>query len=527
MELSPILITFLAMVLAAILRKRKPMSSRVYNLPPGPSPWPVIGNFNLIGALPHRSIHELSKKYGPLIHLRFGSFSVVVGSSVDMAKLFLKTHDTHFLDRPRTAAGKHTTYNYADITWSPYGAYWRHARKICATQLFSPGRLASFEHIRAEEVHALVHDLFAASGHAVRLNKDHLSNLSMNVITRMVLGKRLFGEGADVMEGPVSSVAEFKWMMDELMLLNGVLNIGDWIPWLDWLDLQGYVRRMKKIGKMFNAYMEHILNERLQRQDGEGFVAKDMLDLLIQIADDPDSEIKIGRVGVKAFTQDLIVGGTESTSATIEWAISELLRKPSVLTTAAEELDRVIGRDRWVTENDIPNLPYLDAIIKETFRMHPIVPLLTPRVTIEDAVIDGYDIPKGTRVLINVWTIGRDPELWDAPEEFTPERFVGSKMDIKGQNFELLPFGSGRRMCPGHSLGLKEVQLGLANLLHGFTWSLPKGMAKEDLSMDEVFGLSTIRKFPLELLCVSLGMRKLQALWFPEALIQKAEPVTR
>ncbi|TKW10616.1 hypothetical protein SEVIR_6G177300v4 [Setaria viridis] len=509
MELPPLLATFLAMVLAAvILRTLKPTSSRrVYNLPPGPRPWPVIGNFNLIGALPHRSIHELSKKYGELVHLRFGSYSVVVGSSVDMARLFLKTHDLLFLDRPRTAAGKHTTYNYADITWSPYGAYWRHARRICATQLFSPGRIASFEHVRADEVRSLVRGLFAAaSGGAaavpVRLNRDHLSTLSMNVITRMVLGKRLFdgGEGAAAAEGPVSSLGEFKWMMDELMFLNGVLNVGDWIPWLDCLDLQGYVGRMKRIGKRFSAFIDHVLDEHAgrRRREGGGFVARDMVDVLMELADDPASEIRIGRVGVKAFTQDLIVGGTESTATTVEWAISELLRKPSVFAAAAEELDRVVGRGRWVTEKDIAHLPYLDAIIKETMRVHPIVPLLTPRVTREDATVAGYDIPKGTLVLINMWTIGRDPALWDAPEEFSPERFVGRKIDVKGQDFELLPFGSGRRMCPGYNLGLRELQLSLANLLHGFTWSLPEGMAKEDLSMDEVFGLSTTRKVPLE-----------------------------
>ncbi|CAL5012837.1 unnamed protein product [Urochloa decumbens] len=469
MELPPLLVTFLAIVLATvILRTLKPSTlfrrRRVYNLPPGQRPWPVIGNFNLIGALPHRSIHELSKKYGELVHLRFSSSSVVVASSADMARLLLKTHDLLFLDRPRTAAGKHTTYGYADITWSPYGAYWRHARRICATQLFSPARLASFEHVRSDEVRALVRGLFVAAaaslGGAVRLNRDHLSTLSMNVITRMVLGKRLFagvgGDGAAA-EGPVSSLAEFKWMMEELMFLNGVLNAGDWIPWLDFLDLQGYVRRMKRIGK-----------------------------------------VRIGRVGVKAFTQDLIVGGTDSTATTVEWAVSELLRKPEIFAAAAEELDRVVGRGRWVTEKDITELPYLDAIVKETMRVHPIVPLLVPRVAREDAAVGGYDIPKGTLVLVNVWTIGRDPALWDKPEEFTPERFVGRKIDVKGQDFELLPFGSGRRMCPGYNLGLKEVQLCLANLLHGFTWSLPEGMAKEDLSMDEVFGLSTTRKFPLE-----------------------------
>ena len=200
--------------------------------------------------------------------------------------------------------------------------------------------------------------------------------------------------------------------------------------------------------------------------------------------------------------QDLIAGGTESSAVTVEWAISELLKKPEVIAKATEELDRVIGRGRWVTEKDIPQLPYVDAIVKETMRLHPVAPLLVPRLAREDATVDGYDIPAGTRVLVSVWSIGRDPALWDAPEEFMPERFLGSKLDVKGQDYELLPFGSGRRMCPGYSLGLKVIQVSLANLLHGFTWSLPNGMTKEELSMEEIFGLSTPRKFPLEAVIV-------------------------
>ncbi|XP_039797717.1 trimethyltridecatetraene synthase-like [Panicum virgatum] len=135
-------------------------------------------------------------------------------------------------------------------------------------------------------------------------------------------------------------------------------------------------------------------------------------------------------------------------------------------------------------------------------RLHPVAPLLVPRLAREDATVDGYDIPAGTRVLVSVWSIGRDPALWDAPEEFMPERFLGSKLDVKGQDYELLPFGSGRRMCPGYSLGLKVIQVSLANLLHGFTWSLPNDMTKEELSVEEIFGLSTPRKFPVEAVVV-------------------------
>uniref|UniRef100_A0ACD5XSG8 Uncharacterized protein n=1 Tax=Avena sativa TaxID=4498 RepID=A0ACD5XSG8_AVESA len=484
--------------LKAVLGRRR---SRKYNLPPGPKAWPIIGNLNLIGTLPHRSIHALAKQYGPLVQLQFGSFPVVVGSSVEMAKFFLKTHDVVFTDRPKTAAGKHTTYNYCDITWSPYGAYWRQARKMCLTELFSAKRLESYEYIRREEVLALLRDLnrgAAAAGGRPLVLKDYLSTVSLNVITRMVMGKKyLEKEVRDESGAVITTPDEFKWMIDELFLLNGVLNIGDSIPWLDWLDLQGYIKRMKKLSKMFDRFLEHVVDEHSERRrlDGESFVAKDMVDVLLQFASNPDLEVKLNREGVKAFTQDLIAGGTESSAVTVEWALSELLKKPEVFTKATEELDRVVGRGRWVTEKDIPSLPYMDAIVKETMRLHPVAPMLVPRLSREDTSIGGYDIPAGTRVLVSVWTIGRDPELWDSPEEFMPERFLGSKLDVKGQDYELLPFGSGRRMCPGYSLGLKVIQVSLANLLHGFEWSLPDGV---ELSMEEIFGLSTPRKFPLE-----------------------------
>jgi cytochrome P450 len=196
--------------------------------------------------------------------------------------------------------------------------------------------------------------------------------------------------------------------------------------------------------------------------------------------------------------QDLIAGGTESSAITVEWAMSEILKKPEVFAKATEELDHVVGRNRWVSEEDIMSLPYVDAIVKETMRLHPVAPMLAPRLSRKDVSVDGYDIPVGTRVLVCMWSIVRDPVLWDSPEEFMPERFLGSKIDVKGQDFELLPFGSGRRMCPGYNLGLKVIQVSLANLLHGFAWRPPDGMAMEELSMEEIFGMSTPRKFPVE-----------------------------
>ncbi|KAJ9568490.1 hypothetical protein OSB04_004456 [Centaurea solstitialis] len=478
--------------------RRRPTTLR---LPPGPKPWPIIGNLHLIGSLPHRSIHHLTQRYGPVLRLKFGSKNVVVFSSVETAKLVLNTMDTNFICRPKNAAGKHTTYNYTDITWSPYGPYWRQARKLCVIELFSAKRIDSFEYIRTEEMAALTAAVRRSSGEPVVL-RNFLSTMSLNVISRMVLGRSYLGgaavDGGDGRQRAVGG-AEFKRMLDELFLLNGVFNVGDWIPWLGFMDLQGYVRRMKAVSRKFDGFLEGVLEEHERRRtaEGDGFAAADMVDVLLQLSGDPTLEVKLERDGVKGFAQDLLAGGTESSTMTIEWAITELLRNPEIFQKATEELDRVIGRDRWVKEKDMPDLPYIKAIAKEAMRLHPVAPLLTLRRTREDCKVAGYDIPEDTRVFVSTWTLGRDPELWDNPLEFCPQRFIENETDMKGTNFKFMPFGAGRRMCPGYSLGLKVIESSLANLLHGFNWKLPGQMTRHDIDMEEIFGLTTPKKNPL------------------------------
>lgn len=233
------------------------------------------------------------------MQLQFGSFPVVVASSSEMAKIFLKTMDVKFVGRPKTAAGKYTTYNYSDITWSPYGSYWRQARKMCLMELFSVKRLESYEYIRVEEMKTMINNIYNLSGESLAL-KDSLSTVSLNVISRMVVGKRYLDETDNAVVKP----EEFKKMLDELFLLNGVFNIGDSIPWIDFLDLQGYVKRMKRVSKKFDKFLEHVIDEHNEkRKNNKNYVAKDMVDVLLQIADDPTLEVKLERHGVKAFTQ--------------------------------------------------------------------------------------------------------------------------------------------------------------------------------------------------------------------------------
>lgn len=299
--LLPSWFPYLAATLALLLLGRRIRQWKL-NLPPGPKPWPVIGNLNLIGPLPHRSLHELSKKYGPIMQLQFGSYPVVVGSTVDLAKSILKTHDVTFAGRPQINAGKYTTYNYSDITWSQYGPYWRQARKMCIMELFSAKRLESYEYIRREELKEFLFGLYTLKGSPITI-KDHLTDLSLNVISRMVLGKKYTVKGAEG-EDSIVTPEEFKKMLDELFLLNGTLTVGDSIPWLNFLDLQGHIKRMKALGKKFDRFLEHVLDEHNARRCGvEDYVARDMVDVLLTFADDPSLEVKLERHGVKAFTQ--------------------------------------------------------------------------------------------------------------------------------------------------------------------------------------------------------------------------------
>uniref|UniRef100_A0ACD5UXS9 Uncharacterized protein n=1 Tax=Avena sativa TaxID=4498 RepID=A0ACD5UXS9_AVESA len=489
-------------------------SRKALNLPPGPRGWPVLGSLGtLAGALPpHRALAALAARHGPLMHLRLGSYHAIVASSADTARLVLKTHDLAFADRPRTDAGEHAAYGYRGIVHTPYGAYWRMARRLCATELFSARRVDSYEYIRTQELRVLVRILFERAGRAVAV-REHLADATLRNVLRMAVGRKWSGCYAS------ADGEEFRRTLDEAFAVTGaVSNIGEWVPWLGWLDVQGCVRSMKRLSKVYDRFLERILDEhdeerrrrRLEAMPATGAAetaaaATDLVDVLLQLAEDEDktigtssSEARLTRDGVKAFVQDIIAGGTESSAVTMEWAMSELLRRPDVAAAATDELDRVVGRGRWVEERDLEHLPYIDAVVKETMRLHPVGPLLVPHMAREHTVVAGYDVPAGARVLVNAWAIARDPASWpDCPDEFRPERFTGIAVDVRGQHFELLPFGAGRRICPAYGLAMKVVSAGLANMLHGFSWRLPDGVSPEDMSMEEFVGLSTRRKVQL------------------------------
>lgn len=444
----------------------------------------------------------LARTYGPLMHLRLGFVDVVVAASGDVAEQFLKVHDANFANRPPNSGAKHIAYNYQDLVFAPYGPRWRLLRKISSVHLFSAKALDDFRHVRQEEVAVLTRDLASAGNAAVNLNQL-LNVCTTNALARVMLGKRVFGGGVDAKSD------EFKQMVVELMVLAGVFNIGDFIPILDRFDLQGVVGKMKKLHARFDSFLTAILEEHKMIDGGRdrgssGNKHVDLLSTLISLKDDDltgEGE-KLSDTEIKALLLNMFVAGTDTSSSTVEWALAELIRHPKILAQAQQELDKVVGRDRLVTELDLSQLTFFQAIIKETFRLHPSTPLSLPRMATESCEVNGYFIPKGSTLLVDVWAIARDPDIWSEPLEFRPERFLpgGAKanVDVKGNDFDVIPFGAGRRICAGLSLGLRMVQLVTATLVHSFDWELADGQLPEELNMEEGYGLTLQRAQPLK-----------------------------
>ncbi|KAH0464349.1 hypothetical protein IEQ34_007135 [Dendrobium chrysotoxum] len=475
-------------------------------LPPGPKGWPIVGNLPQLGPKPHQTLHALSKTFGPILSLRFGSVDVVVASSAAAASQFLRTHDANFSNRPPNSGAEHVAYNYQDLVFAPYGARWRMLRRLCALHLFSAKAMEDFRDVRGGEVQQLVWELAKKAGEAVDVGGE-VNACATNALTRATVGRRVFG-GKDEREG----AEEFKEMVVELMKLAGVFNIGDFVPGLAWLDLQslhnelqGVVKKMKKLHRRFDEFFEGIIAEHREAEEKADSDGKrsDMLSILIGLKEEAAGEgIKLTDTDIKALLLNLFTAGTDTTSSTVEWALAELIRHPNLLKQAQIELDSVVGSDRLVSESDLPSLPFLQAIVKETFRLHPSTPLSLPRIASKDCEIDGYFIPEGSTLLVNVWSIARDPSVWsDEPLAFRPERFLMGGLhevvDLKGNDFELIPFGAGRRICAGLSLGLRMVQFMTATLIHAFDWGLVDGQMVEKLDMEEAYGLTLRRAVPL------------------------------
>uniref|UniRef100_A0ACD5TLK0 Uncharacterized protein n=1 Tax=Avena sativa TaxID=4498 RepID=A0ACD5TLK0_AVESA len=420
-------------------------------LPPGPWQLPVIGSLHhLVGQLPHRALGDLAQRYGQVMLLRLGSVPTLVISSPDAARDVMKTHDLAFASRPLTATMRVVTCGGRDIIFSPYGEYWRQLRKIAVTELLTVRRVRSFRAIREEEVASMLRDVesAAAAGQPVEM-RARLSAVVSDTSFRAVMGDR---------------------------------------------RLSGSLRRAEKNHAVVYGIIKGVIQEHLDRNKGCGEEAEDLLDVLLNIHKDG----VVDMVAVEAVIFDLFTAGSETSATALEWVMAELIKNPTAMKKARAEVRQAFEADGTVVEDRLGEVPYLHLVIRETLRLHPPLPLLLPRECREPCKVLGFDVPRGTQVLVNAWALGRDKPSWPhGTEEFRPERFEGSgdaAVDFRGTDFELLPFGAGRRMCPGMVFGLANVELPLASLLFHFDWEAPDNSDPAEFDMTEAFGITARRK---------------------------------
>lgn len=454
---------------------KKPQRLR---LPPGPPiSIPLLGHAPYLRSLLHQALYKLSLRYGPLIHVMIGSKHVVVASSAETAKQILKTSEEAFCNRPLMIASESLTYGAADYFFIPYGTYWRFLKKLCMTELLSGKTLEHFVRIRESEVEAFLKRMMEISGNGnyeVVMRKELITHTN-NIITRMIMGKKSNAENDEV--------ARLRKVVREVGELLGAFNLGDVIGFMRPLDLQGFGKKNMETHHKVDAMMEKVLREHEEaraKEDADSDRKKDLFDILLNLIEADGADNKLTRESAKAFALDMFIAGTNGPASVLEWSLAELVRNPHVFKKAREEIESVVGKERLVKESDIPNLPYLQAVLKETLRLHPPTPIFA-REAMRTCQVEGYDIPENSTILISTWAIGRDPNYWDDALEYKPERFLfsddpgKSKIDVRGQYYQLLPFGSGRRSCPGASLALLVMQATLASLIQCFDWIVNDG----------------------------------------------------
>ncbi|GLT64362.1 hypothetical protein SLA2020_368620 [Shorea laevis] len=465
-------------------------------LPPGLPGWPIIGNLLDLGHAPHQALTRLRDKYSDVIWLKLGALNTMVIVSTKAATELFKNHDPAFADRTLTLLMSVHDYHKGSVALAQYGSYWRVMRRLVSTDMLTIRRINETVSLRRKCLDNMLmwieEEVRRKPGQAIHVAR-FVFLLGFSLLGNMMLSR-------DLVDSQSKEVSEFFEAVNRVMETSGYANMADYFPWLRWLDPQGLEKKMKKeLGKAIEI-ASNLVRERIEEKKlatGEER-KKDFLDLLLEFRGNGKDELdKFSDHEVIIFILELFMAGGETTSSSIEWAMTELLRHPEALTKAKVELADVVGPNRKLEEADIDSLPYLNAVVKETLRLHPPLPFLVPRKAIEDTNFMGYNIPKNAQVFVNVWATGRDPEMWDDPWSFKPERFLGLKTDYKGQDFELIPFGAGRRICAGLPLAHRMLHLVLGSLLHHFDWELENGITKETVNMEDRLAITMRKLQPL------------------------------
>ncbi|XP_028806903.1 isoflavone 2'-hydroxylase-like [Neltuma alba] len=462
------------------------------SLPPGPPGLPVIGHLHLMKPPIHRTLQKLSEKYGPVMFLRFGSLKVLVVSSPSAVEECFTKNDIVFANRPATLAGKHLNYDYKTVGFAPYGDHWRGLRRLINQELFSVSRLSMLSDVRMDEVLLLVKQLFGKSGRSwMKVELRHrFVDLIFDVTLRMISGKRYYG--TDVVS---KEATDFKNMMGEIFeLLNPAVD--DLFPILRRLDLFGVQRRMKRVMKKQDSFLQNLLDEHRRKRSSSSNIGanqekKTMTLIEVMLSLQKTDPVFYSDTNIKGIAAAVVAAGTETSASTMEWALAVLLNHPEVMEKLKTEIDTHVGKERFMNESDIPKLTYLQNVVLETLRIYPAGALGVPHMNSEDSTISGYHVPKGTMLMVNLWVLHKDPKHWKDATKFMPERFENGQ---GSEGYNLIPFGAGRRQCPGANLAKRIMALTIGLLVQVFEW---KRIGDQEINMMEGDGLTLPRLEPL------------------------------
>nr|QWK52213.1 cytochrome P450 71B12 [Isatis tinctoria] len=491
MSLWYIIVGFVFFACILIAKNTRKTEKEKKNLPPGPPKLPMIGNLHQLGSQPHRSMFKLSKKYGSLMSLKFGSVDTVVASTPETVKDVLKTFDVDCCSRPYLTYPARITYNLNDLVFSPYNKYWREVRKMTVVELYTAKRVQSFRHVREEEVASFVDFIKQSASLENPVNfSQKLMKLSGSVICRIGFGINLKGSKLE---------NTYDQVIAQTFQVLGSFAAADYFPVIGKIidRITGLHSKCEKVFEAIDSFFDQAIKHHLDDESVQDDIIASLLKM--ERGETGLGEYQLTRNHTKGILLNILAAGIDTSAQTVTWVMTHLIANPRVLKKAQAEVREVIRNKDHITEEDIDRLEYLQMVIKETFRISPIVPLLVPREASKDVKIGGYDIPKKTWIHVNIWAVHMNPSVWKDPEAFIPERFMDKEIDYKGLNFELLPFGSGRRVCPGMGMGMALVHLALINLLYRFDWKLPEGMK---VDIEESYGLVCSKKVPLQLIPV-------------------------
>nr|GLL49272.1 angelicin synthase-like [Ipomoea trifida] len=474
------LFTISALLLSALWVYAKSISKKAPPLPPGPFGFPIVGYLPFLRPNLHHQFTDLAHKHGPIFKLQLGSRLFVVVNSPSIAKEIVRDHDAVFANRSPPIAGRIGTYGARDIAWSPNGTYWRDIRKLFVREMLSSANLrACYEH-RREEVRKAIRSVRSRTGEAVNIG-ELASSTEIRVVERMIWGSTLGSDEAKIDEFG----AEFREILGKFIGIVAEPNISDFFPWLARFDLQRVEARMEDMVKLVDNIFDPIIKEGVRIvSEKSGSTTKreerkDFLQILLELKNrDENAGKSLDFQAMKAMLLDIVIGATDTTATMVEWVMASLLDNPEIMEKVQKELEENVGMNNIVEEIHLPKLIYLDAVVKETLRLYPALPLLLNRCPTQSTQVGGYTIPKDTTLFLNIHAIHRDSQVWDNPLEFRPERFLNqtsSGLDYTGNDHRFLPFGSGRRICAGIPLAEKMLVYILGSLLHSFNWHLPEG----------------------------------------------------